>query len=93
MAFIITHDHINAGDDRRVGTIGPRRANPKNVTLLLEGGGHRFRLIDDDNCLCYQGRSTADDSFTPLDCFGTPDAGCTIIQYWTTGKGGGWSTL
>ena len=97
MAFIITADHINAGDDRRVGVIGPSAISSVLTVRLKAGEGQRFRLIDDDNCLCYEGKfldgPDVADEFQPLDCFGMPDAGCTRIDYWEPGKGGGWKPL
>lgn len=53
----------------------------------------RFRMLDDDRELCYEGRFEGEDLFESLDCFGTPNAGCTIIQYWESGPGGGWKDL
>jgi hypothetical protein len=52
-----------------------------------------FRLLDADGEVYYEGRSTNSDSeeaFSPLDDFGTPNAGCTEIQYF---KGDRWETL
>lgn len=39
-----------------------------------------FRMYDDDEILYYEGYCTAE-SFDPLDDFGCPNAGCTIIKY------------
>lgn len=54
---------------------------------------YKFRLLDDDGQVYYAGRSDDDSSFAPLDCFGLPNAGCTVIQYWQSGNGGGWKNL
>ena len=54
---------------------------------------HRFRLLDGDNEVYYEGRSSDSSSFAPLDDFGEGNAGCTTIQYWEPGKGGGWKDL
>jgi len=54
---------------------------------------HRSRMLTDDRELCYEGRSDDNSSFEPLDCFGRPNFGCTIIQYWQAGKDGGWVDL
>lgn len=54
---------------------------------------HRFRMLDDDGEVYYEGRSDDDSSFAPLDHFGGPNAGATSIQYFENGKGGGWKTL
>ena len=45
---------------------------------------HRFRMKDDDGEICYYGRSSSDSSFAPLDDFGMPNAGCTMIEYYNT---------
>ncbi len=97
MAFIITADYISEGKYNRTDTIGPRGADDATVKLLTDGEGERFRLLDDDGEVYYLGRfigsPEVEDEFQPLDLFGTPDAGCTAIQYWQTGKDGGWKTL
>ena len=41
---------------------------------------HRFSLFDDDGECYYQGRTSDDSSFAPLDDFGKPNAGCTEIR-------------
>lgn len=48
---------------------------------------YRFRMYDDDGELYYTGRMITDEgateeaSFGPLDDYGTPNAGCTLIKY------------
>jgi len=45
---------------------------------------HEFKMYDDDGVLYYNGLSSDKDSegaFSPLDDFGTPNAGCTEIRY------------
>ena len=65
---------------------------PQNtIDQCKEDCNHKFRMLDDDGMLYYEGCSDDDSSFDPLDDFGTPNAGCTEIQYKNiTGK---WSTL
>ncbi len=96
-AFKITVDHIEGKHDGSVGVIGPRAATDEHVLLLGSGGGTRFRMLDDDGGVCYEGKfigdETGHEAFAPLDDFGTPNAGCTRIDYWEPGKGGGWKTL
>lgn len=44
----------------------------------------RFRLCDDDGELYYEGRSTdnkTEAALDPLDSYGMPNAGCTMIRY------------
>lgn len=92
-AFRITRDYI--ADDKHddtyaVGTVGPSSASDKDVARLKAGEGVKFRLLDDDRNVYYHGvrleTSDADDSYdaepelAPLDCFGTPYAGCVIQE-------------
>jgi hypothetical protein len=54
---------------------------------------HRFRLLDGDGEVYYEGLSDDCDSenaFAPLDDFGEDNAGCTEIQYHQRGI---WVTL
>ena len=37
--------------------------------------------------------SLPEEGFGPLNDFGMPDSGCTEIEYWATGLGGGWLGL
>ena len=43
------------------------------------GTKERFRLLDDDGEIYYEGFLIGDE-FAPLDDFGEPNAGCTSIQ-------------
>jgi hypothetical protein len=56
---------------------------------------HPFRLLDDDREVYFEGHSddceTEEGAFAPLDDFGEPDSGCTIIQY--KDKNGEWADL
>lgn len=86
-AFIITKDKIETG---AVGIIGPSSASTKDMERLRAGEGIPFRLLDDDREVYYYGRrleeSDADEMYdaepelAPLDCFGGPNAGCTIQE-------------
>lgn len=96
-AFIITKDKIADTDSTEgtngnaKGLTGPRNASESDVARLKAGEGVRFRMLDDDGEIYYYGlwleESDADDGyggepeFSPLDCFGAPNAGCTEIQY------------
>lgn len=93
MPWIITADLI-------ADTTKPAGTNANAVGK--KGGGykgdgsdlpHKFRMKDDDGEVYYEGRSSDDSSFAPLDHFGMPNAGATSIEYWASGKGGGWKTL
>lgn len=84
MAWIITKDYLREADERGAEGIASRdwkdaRAGDKTYAP------HAFRLYDDDGVLYYEGRSTALDSFRPLDEFGMGYAGCTEIAYWRPG--------
>jgi len=50
----------------------------------------KFRLLDDDGEVYYVGYSGNSSSFSPLDDFGMPNAGCTDIQYFENGR---WESL
>jgi hypothetical protein len=82
MGWIIDKDHFadktktapcNAN---AVGMIGPRSYKGDGKELKV-----RFRLLDDDGELYYEGRSSSNSDFGPLEDFAMPNAGCTIIQY------------
>lgn len=92
MGWIITKDVI--GDDAEsAGEMGPAGISREVADALLDGEGKRFRMLDDDRIVYYYGRWIEDeeaeslafeacvDDFQPLDNFGAPYAGCTIIQY------------
>lgn len=97
MAWIIDKDLLAEPDAKpgtnanAVGLKGPRGYTGNGSELKC-----RFRMLDDDNEVYYEGRCDTDDddnALRPLDDFGMPNAGCTTIQYWQTGKGGGWKNL
>jgi hypothetical protein len=82
-AWIITKDHFAEDRDRK-GTIGPSTATDEQIAKLKAGEGKPFRMLTDDRDLVYEGRYIGPDDeteFRPLDDFGMPDFGCTIIQY------------
>ena len=91
MPWIIDIDHI--GDPKAkpgtlqnaVGLMGPRGYGGDGSELT-----HKFRLLDDDGIVYYEGRSR-DIGFGPLSDFGQPNAGATAIQYWVEGVG--WKDL
>lgn len=90
-AWLITVDHdptegAKPGTNgNAVGMEGPRNAAPELLAQLAAGEGRVFRIYDDDENICYEGRIIADpgseDDFAPLDDFGQPNAGCTYIEY------------
>jgi hypothetical protein len=92
-AWLVYHDHL---DRRRVSVYGPGGVTDGQCKRLAAGEGTRFRLLDGDGILYFSGRLLGDaeseDGFGPLDDYGTPDSGCTTIQYLTPGTGK-WETL
>lgn len=86
-AWIITADQIDEG--AAVGTMGPATITPWQEEALTAGKGHTFYLLDDDGERYYKGRAVwnprfeghEDQVFGPLDDFGAPNAGCTLIRW------------
>lgn len=95
-AWIITKDLISEpGEKSDVGVMGPSNASEAHLVVVRNGGGRAFRMLDDDGEVYYHGRVTgdsdsADADFGPLDDYGTPNAGCTEIQYYENHR---WVTL
>jgi hypothetical protein len=96
--WIIKKDHLGMENVlgpkyNRVSVIGPRRIAPETRARLLKGEGQKFRMLDGDGQVYYEGLciegKDASGLFAPLENFGTPDSGCTDIQYWN----GGWKSL
>ena len=91
--WIITKDHLaesmndEYGND--TGVCGPRDITPEIETALKAGKGHTFYMYDDDGEKYYTGKmlATGEDVdseeaiSSPLDNFGMPNAGCTLIKY------------
>ena len=79
--WTITNDLVD--DGLKIGTAS-RNYDEAKAALLK----HRFRLLDDDDEVYYEGLSDDCDSqraFAPLDDFGKGYAGCTEIHYFTDG--------
>ena len=77
--WTITNDLVD--DGKKVGTASRNYDEAKAASLK-----HRFRLLDDDGEIYYEGLSNDCDSqraFAPLDDFGKGYAGCTEIHYFT----------
>lgn len=95
--WIITKEYDLSGESV-VGTIGPRDINEATTKALESGLGTRFRLLDDDGEVMAEGRYFGVDgdekeAFAPLNDFGMGMWGCTMLEYWKDGKGGGWTML
>lgn len=89
-AWLITKDDIAESDaDSSVGVTGPQGATDYQIKALMDGEGRTFYLYDDDKELYYTGRAINDGTsdgeygmdFGPLDDFGLPNAGCTLIKW------------
>lgn len=66
-------------NDNAVGMVGPSSYKGDGSDLT-----HKFRMLDDDGEVMYEGRSAScddEDAFGPLDDFGEPNAGATRIDY------------
>lgn len=88
--WLITADFVDKGDSK--GVRGPRATTLTREEIRKHGKA--FRLLDDDGELYYRGIYLGPDDetlFAPLDDFGTPNAGCTSIQY--RNALGAWETL
>ncbi len=85
--WIITDDVL---DGKTVYVTGPRDITQAQLAELAAGKGERFRLKDDDGEVYFEGRflgdASSEDAFGPLDDYGTPDAGCTSIEYFNPAK-------
>lgn len=88
------------------GLMGPAGISDDDKARLIAGEGSPFRMKDDDGILYYEGRILEKSSVTdeyesgfwgkdselaPLDNFGSPNAGCTQIEY--KNKDGKWEGL
>tara|TARA_R110000824_G_scaffold265193_1_gene454079 strand:+ start:468 stop:746 length:279 start_codon:yes stop_codon:yes gene_type:complete len=81
-AWTITHDLLD-GDGESV--IGPRSTTISHGDIVKNGT--KFRMYDDDGTLYYCGFITGDWlGNEPLDDYGTPNAGCTRIDFCENGK-------
>lgn len=99
MAFAITKDYLPdpeakpGTNSNAAGVFGPSTTKLTFDQIVNHKDGQKFRMLDGDNELYYEGVFVGEDEFQPLDCFGTPNAGCMTIQYWQAGEGGGWKDL
>lgn len=104
-AWVITHDYGDHDlTPSRVGVLGPRNASGRLVAIMETAGPavRAFRMLTDDDEPCFEGLFTSSDlidepdselgeeAFGPLDDLGTPDAGCTTIEYRYDGR---WTQL
>jgi hypothetical protein len=91
--WVIKQNYIktyNGGDkyypvDVNVRTKGLTEEENKDLVT----NGIKFRILDDDGIVYYEGYSNNSSSFSPLDSYAKSD-GCTDIQYFENGQ---WNTL
>lgn len=79
--WVVTYDHL---DHKRVKIYGPHNITNEQQSKLSSGSGQKFKMYDDDGELYYSGQYIGPDDefmFSPLDDYGTPNAGATEIRY------------
>lgn len=94
--WLITKDKIDDGNTN--GTMGPHDCQFSADEIKSKGA--KFRMLDDDGIVYYYGYIHHIDDyfpeyeagFEPLEDFGTPNAGCTDIQY-KNKETGDWESL
>lgn len=103
MAFIITKKVLeNKSYDLKDpdAVVGPRNIRPETEARLRNGEGEKFRMLDDDDILYFEGLFIDDGEaedweveaeFQPLDAYGRPDSGAVQIQY--KNKDGVWESI
>lgn len=72
--WVITKDHGVCNDCKNASA-------EEHANLIKTGFTEPFQLLDDDGEIYYSGLAKPQADFDPLDDFGTPNAGCTEIQY------------
>lgn len=73
---------LPASNLNATGLTGPSGVCAKILQQFEKGLGSKFRMKDHDGEVHYEGRIIAEYAeFQPLDDFGTPNAGCTYIEY------------
>ena len=84
--WTITKDHIaEPGDPPATNTNARGMTGPHTATLtarqiIEHPDAKRFRMLDDDGEINYEGYIVGSDELAPIDHFGEPNAGCTSIQ-------------
>jgi hypothetical protein len=73
-----------ASPSNAAGIVGPRGAKLTHEEIVNHKDGKKFRLLDDDRVVMYEGvmvvGDVAEAELAPLDDFGEPNAGCTIME-------------
>jgi hypothetical protein len=95
MGWIITNNIIDCDEkqiksDEKISFDSESKKLVRNDRKLKT---FKFRMLDDDNEVYFEGYCTDNSSeyaFSPLDEFGMPCYGCTDIQYFENGR---WESL
>lgn len=91
---MVDKDHFEDADAK---VVGPRSCKLTADEIKLDPASVPFRMFDDDGNLMYSGWFLGDagseDAFGPLEDYGTPNAGCTYIEYRKNGRSGPWEQL
>ena len=94
-AWVITTSYVeDAADWMKATTVaveGPASVGQDEVDSLKNGEGFAFRIFDGDGILYFEGRCL-ERAFSPLDDYGTPNAGAARIDYQVRGSEE-WETL
>ena len=90
--WTITKDYLADPDARpgtnsnAVGIVGPCAARLTAQQIIEHPDAKRFRMLDDDGEIYYEGFLVGGDEFAPLDDFGEPIAGCPCTQIFEDGQ-------
>jgi len=77
--WTITRDRFDHG--AAVGTVGPSGAELTHAEIIAHPDKVMFKLYDDGGEHYYTGYMVGDSNeFAPLDDFGQPNAGCTVLK-------------
>lgn len=87
--FMTTHTYV--ADDNMGKSVPHVRLYGDTEAIVLSRMGHKFRILDDDGNVYFEGYSGDDSSFEPLDSLGA-SYGATILQY-RDEVNGGWASL
>jgi len=84
--WTITKDHFADQNARpatncnAAGIVGPRGATMTAEEIVGNANRTAFKMYTDDKELVYEGYLVGDNEFAPLDHFGGPNFGCTMIS-------------
>ncbi len=91
-AWTITVDHIadpgakQGTNSNAVGIVGPRSTKLTHEEIVNHPDGKKFRIVDADEELYYDGVLVGGDGLEPLDDFAGPNAGATTVKLFENGE-------